>query len=219
MSAFGYRKASDVPTRIPIFPLQGAVLYPRAALPLNIFEPRYLNMVDDVIAGDRVLGMIQPSRTNAQEEPTATMQIGCLGRITSFAETDDGRYLITLSGVLRFQVKAELTVSKPYRMVQAEYGAFGDDLIPPKPDYQMDRERLESALRRYEQANGFMVDWQQVSAAPAESLVHAIATLCPFDPAEKQALLEARRLDERCATLITLLELNALDDENGRPMQ
>jgi hypothetical protein len=219
MSVFGYRKTSDLPARIPIFPLGGAVLYPRSALPLNVFEPRYLNMIDDVIAGDRVLGMIQPARDGHEDLPPPVMDIGCLGRITSFAETDDGRYLITLSGVIRFQVRAELAVDKPYRMVAADYAAYAEDLIAPRADYLMDRERLEAALRRYVQANGYAVDWERVERADAESLVNAISTLCPFEPAERQALLEARRLDERCATLITLLELNAFDDDGDHPLQ
>lgn len=217
--AFGFRRAADVPTTIPIFPLRGAVLFPRATLPLNIFEPRYLNMVDDAIAGDRLIGMVQPAPRADGEGAPPIMRTGCVGRLTSFAELEDGRYKIMLTGVIRFNVEQELDLRRPYRSVIADYAPYADDLIAPKSDYPMDRTRLNAALRAYVEANGYRVDWQAVESAPAEGLVHAIATLCEFEPAERQALLEARRLDERCATLITLLELNVISGDEDKTLQ
>jgi hypothetical protein len=218
MGAFGFRKPQDLPRTIPVFPLSGAVLFPRGALPLNIFEPRYLNMIDDAMAAERLVGMIQPAMGADQVKPALT-PVGCVGRITSFAETDDGRYIITLTGVARFKVGRELDVQSPYRQIEADFLPFGADLTPPPPGFAIDRAGLTAALRRYVDAKGFQVAWDTVEAATPEMLVHAVAALCPFDPTEKQALLEAADLDERCQTLIALLEFNAAADDQERPFQ
>lgn len=220
MSAFGYRKATDLPQVIAVFPLNGAVLFPRATMPLNIFEPRYLNMIDDALGGQRLIGMIQPIPGGGGERPTLS-DVGCVGRITSFAESDDGRYLITLTGVARFRPLRELEAATPYRQVNADWGPFEADLMPPNPlDSVIDRPRLTTALKDYVEAQGFQTDWSAVDQAPPEALVNAIASLCPFEPMEKQALLEARTLDARCAALITLLELHAADGNGGKgPIQ
>ena len=203
MAAFGYRKPSDLPAAIPLFPLPGAILFPRGQLPLNIFEPRYLNMVDDALASDRVIGMIQPGA----HSDLALSDVGTLGRITSFGETDDGRYLITLTGVSRFKLVEELTLRTPYRQARVDYDPFAADLADPKRA-RIDRDTLRASLRAYVDAHGYQVDWSAVDAAPTEALINLVATLCPFDPAAKQALLEAETLSERCATLIALLELD-----------
>ncbi|HVZ99903.1 MAG TPA: LON peptidase substrate-binding domain-containing protein [Caulobacterales bacterium] len=215
MSAFGYRKPADLPRTIPLFPLAGALLFPRAALPLNIFEPRYLNMVDDALGGDRLIGMIQPM-SGQQSGDGALAQVGCVGRITSFAETEDGRYLITLTGVCRFSIVREAPMARPYRQAEAAYEDFATDLkheVEP-----IDRESLRRALQSYVNVHGFKADWSAVDDAPPEALVNAVAALCPFDAAAKQALLEALSLRERCATLIALLEWGA-DGEADRPLQ
>ncbi len=220
MGAFGYRKPQDLPRTIPIFPLSGAILFPRASMPLNIFEPRYLNMIDDTIGADRLIGMVQPWSAASDLSRPEIAPVGCVGRITSFAETDDGRYLITLTGVCRFRVRAELRADTPYRQVDADFMAFGEDLAAPGDSFALDRAELYSALRRYvESKGGFQVDWSAVEAAPAEALVNAIASLCPFDSPEKQALLEAETLYDRASTLIALLELNATPDDYESPMQ
>lgn len=214
MSAFGYRKPQDLPEVIPIFPLPGAILFPRSTLPLNIFEPRYLNMIDDALAGKRLIGMIQPvDRTGGIAE------VGGVGRITTFAETDDGRYLITLTGVARFRVTEELTVESPYRQVRADFSLFGRDLSPPGFEAVIDRDRLRNALRRYVDMHGFETDWSAVDEAPPEALVNAVASLCPFDGLAKQALLEADDLADRCATLIALLEMSAEPGGAEGPLQ
>lgn len=217
MSAFGYRKPSDLPLTLPIFPLGGAVLLPRGTLPLNIFEPRYLNMVDDALGGDRLIGMIQPTVGGEPGRP-AVSAVGCAGRITSFSETDDGRYLITLTGVARFGMREELPVRTPYRSVTPDWERFSADLSPPDDSYVIDREGLTRALRRYVDINGFQADWSVIEEAPPEALIHTLCGLCPFEPREKQMLIEAETLADRCRTLTALLELNSAPDVKG-PMQ
>jgi Lon protease-like protein len=207
MSAFGFRKPDDLPRIIPVFPLAGALLLPRSNLPLNIFEPRYLNMIDDALASDRLIGMIQPDPHGGDPAQPILRAVGCAGRITNYAETEDGRYLITLTGVCRFRPARELPASTPYRQVNALYDDFARDLLEDGASGDIDRARLGASLRRYVDANGFNADWGAVDDAPAEALINALATLCPFDPEEKQALLEARDLPERCAALIALLEI------------
>lgn len=216
MSAFGFRKPEDLPTTAPIFPLAGALVFPRSALPLNIFEPRYLNMVDDALAASRLIGMIQPSARGLGIQQPPLAQVGCLGRITTFSETDDGRYLITLTGVCRFRIERELEVLTPYRQVLADYHEFGADLDAPT-GAEINRTRLSLALRRYVEINGFQADWDAVEEAPAETLVNALASLCPFEPEEKQALLEAETLKDRVEALVALLELNSTSRGAGGP--
>lgn len=217
MGVFGYRKPADLPATIPIFPLAGAVLLPRTTLPLNIFEPRYLNMIDDALASDRLIGMIQPSGAGDPERPAVAL-VGCAGRITSFAETDDGRYLITLTGVCRFAVHNELQVRTPYRSVAPDWERFGADLTPPGDAYRIDRDSLVKALRRYVDMHGFQAEWGVIDEAPPEPLVHTLCSLCPFEPREKQMLIEAETLADRCQALIALLEVNSAGEPPG-PLQ
>ncbi|MES1202634.1 MAG: LON peptidase substrate-binding domain-containing protein [Pseudomonadota bacterium] len=220
MGAFGYRKPEDLPRTIPVFPLGGALLLPRGTLPLNIFEPRYLNMIDDALAGERLIGMIQPTPAGENADKPVLHDVGCLGRITSFSETDDGRYLINLTGVSRFRTARELAAPTPYRQVEADYAAFGEDLMARETDLPIDRERLAESLRRYVESHGFQADWSAVESAPTEALVNALSALCPFLAEEKQALLEARSVPERADTLITLLDIySAEDDDTPTPMQ
>ncbi|HYF23807.1 MAG TPA: LON peptidase substrate-binding domain-containing protein [Caulobacteraceae bacterium] len=215
----GYVRTADLPQVIPVFPLDGALLLPRGQLPLNIFEPRYLNMVDDAMAGDRVIGMIQT--LGGQRARPNLAPVGCVGRITSYAETSDGRYLITLTGVARFHVAAELPASSPYRQVRADYEAFADDLKPPPDEGFSERERFLGALKAYLARRSLDVDWDTAQAAPEEALVNSLAMALPFEPQEKQALLEADGLAERREALTALLEIDAaaLDDpsESGPP--
>jgi hypothetical protein len=218
MSAFGYRKPDDLPRVIPVFPLAGAVLFPRSLLPLNIFEPRYLNMVDDALAGDRLIGMIQPALDSSGQTP-ALAEIGCVGRITSFSETDDGRYLITLTGVSRFRVGRELEMSSPYRKIEADWAPFAEDLSQRELGGAIDRESLAKALQHYAEARGFQIDWEAAGEAPAEMLVNAIAAACPFERQEKQMLLEADTVADRCDTLVALLELGAAAPPGNAPLQ
>jgi Lon protease-like protein len=200
----------DLPQVIPLFPLDGALLLPHAARPLNIFEPRYLNMVDDAMAAERLIGMVQtahsPHGSGSPERPTLA-PVGCAGRITAFSETGDGRYLITLTGVARFRLGEELPGYTPYRRARVDFGPFADDLSPLSSEGD-DRESLLEPLRRYLEQRGMRIDWEAVQAASTDALVNSLAMALPFDVAEQQALLEAARLTERRQTLITLLRID-----------
>jgi Lon protease-like protein len=201
--------AEELPAEIAVFPLTGALLLPFGRLPLNIFEPRYLAMTQDSLAQGRMFGMIQP---NAGETPgpsgPALYRVGCLGRISSFSETDDGRLLITLTGVARFTVAQELPMRRGYRRVRADYSGFHHDLDPAARPV-LDRERLEESLRGYFRANRIDANWDAVRETPDAMLITTLAMVCPFEPREKQALLEAPSLQDRADMLLALVEIGA----------
>jgi len=208
-----YRQLSDLPQLIPVFPLDGALLLPGGELPLQIFEPRYLNMVDDAMAGDRVIGMIQ-TRGGSRARPKLA-DVGCVGRITSYAETSDGRYLITLTGVCRFQAGEELDLRLPYRQLRANYEKFGDDLDDEEAQAsEAARTRFATALKRYLNQRELDIDWDTAQEAPLEALVNSLCMGLPFEPAEKQAFLEAPDLAGRFEVLTTLLEIDASDPDD-----
>ncbi|NBU27297.1 MAG: peptidase S16 [Caulobacteraceae bacterium] len=211
----GYRKIEDLPQAIPVFPLNGAVMLPGGQLPLNIFEPRYLNMFDDAMAGERMIGMVQ-TRAGGDRERPALHPVGCAGRVTSFAETGDGRYLVTLTGVCRFRTLEELNVRFPYRQVRADYADYIGDLKSPPPP-NIDRDGFLAALRAYLQPRGLAVDWDAAQAAPADSLIDSLAMGLPFEPAEKQALLEALTHADRAAILTTLMQIGAVAGDDEEP--
>lgn len=218
MSAFGFRRPADLPQILPLFPLQGAVLYPRGVLALNVFEPRYLNMVDDALGGDRLIGIIQPA-TGEENEPTPHLaDVGTAGRITSFSETDDGRYLIQLTGVCRFELGPEVQGGTPYRQAQAVYDAFAGDFTSD-PGATIDRPYLMRSLKTYAALHGFNVDWDAVDQAPTETVINVAAQICPFEPVAKQALLETHALDERAKALIALLEWDNAADNGSQRVQ
>ena len=202
--------SNALPTRFPIFPLPGAILLPSGNLPLNIFEPRYLQMTRDAMRTDRVIGMVQPNGGGSQRP--GLFAVGCAGRITSFAETEDGRYLITLTGVCRYDVIEELRVSTPYRQVCASFERWQADLEPPAPAECL-RPPLFDALRGYFEVHQISADWDQIRAAPLGGLITSLAMICPFEPCEKQALLEAVDPDQRCQGA----DRAAADGGAGRP--
>ena len=214
-----YRRADDLPLVIPVFPLDGALLLPGGQLPLNIFEPRYLNMFDDAMSGERIIGMVQ-TRAGGDDERPNLAPVGCAGRVTSFAETSDGRYLVTLTGVCRFRVGAELPARSPYRQVRADFTAFEDDLheAPPTSATPGDGLSLLGALRRYLDHRGLAIDWTSAEAAPSDALINSLAMALPFEPVEKQALLEAPTLADRRETLVALLEIDAVGDDDDPTM-
>lgn len=195
-----------LPTAVPVFPLTGALLLPRGVLPLNIFEPRYLAMCRDAMAAtgaaNRIIGIIQP---RGVDEPPPLYTVGCLGRISDFRETSDGRILVALTGVSRFRVTAELDRTTLYRQVMADYHDFAEDRDEPEALAAVARAALEEVLRVYLDTQGLSADWEAVRIADDEALVTTLASVCPFDPAEKQALLEAEDLPERAATLTALM--------------
>ena len=205
----------QLPESLPVFPLQGVLLLPGGRLPLRIFEPRYLNMIDDALAGERMIGMIQPADEEAEQGSAAIYQTGCAGRITSFSETDEHHYMITLSGLIRFGVAEELPLLNGYRRVSANFAPFATDL--EADDGPVDRGRMMTALAAYFESNGIEGDWEAIKQTPDERLVTSLAMVCPFNPAEKQALLEARSLQERAETMIKILQMSIHEQEGDAP--
>jgi len=218
-----YRGPIDLPQVIPVFPLSGALLLPRGQMPLNIFEPRYLAMIDDCLRdGHRLVGMIQPdTRHKAPDERPQLYKIGCVGRITQLAESGDGRYLIELTGVARFEVLEEQKVLTPYRQCRVSFAPFADDFIARKGEEAVDRPALLAALRHFLKANKLNADWDGIETAPNEALVNALAMMSPYGAAEKQALLEARDLKTRAEILVavTEIELAKQNPEDETPLQ
>ena len=199
--------ASSLPDELPVFPLTGAVLLPQARLPLNIFEPRYLAMVEDALGKGRVIGMIQPSAYDEDASaPPPLYSVGCAGRITSFNETEDGRLLIVLTGMCRFRVMAEMQASRIYRTVRPDWKPYLADLEETEPA-EIDRARLLDLLHVYFRKNAISVDWNTVQNAPNDVLVPTIIMISPLEPNEKQALLEAENFAARARMLATLLEM------------
>ncbi len=215
-----YRGPGDLPETIPVFPLPGALLLPRGQMPLNIFEPRYLEMVDDALRdGHRMIGIIQPDAAHSQsEEHPRLFRIGCVGRITQFGETGDGRYILELTGIARFQVVEELTVLTPYRQCKVDFFPFVDDFVARKGEEDVDRDAVLDTLTKFLKANSLKVDWDGIRAAPNEALVNALAMMSPYGPAEKQALLEAPDLKTRAEILIAVTQMDlAKKQTSGDP--
>jgi len=214
-----YRGPIGLPEVIPVFPLPGALLLPRGQMPLNIFEPRYLAMIDDALRdGHRLIGMIQPDVAQTGLTKPALFKIGCVGRITQLAESGDGRYLIELTGVARFRVEQELKVATPYRQCRVSYAPFADDFIARKGEEAVDRKALLAALREFLKVNKLKADWEGIEKAPNEALVNALSMMSPYGPAEKQALLEAPDLKSRAEVLIAITEIElAKKNTEGEP--
>jgi Lon protease-like protein len=204
-----YRGPGDLPGVIPVFPLPGALLLPRGQMPLNIFEPRYLAMTDAALReGHRLIGMIQPDPMHPGSESKPNLfKVGCVGRMTQFAESGDGRYLIQLTGVSRFRVEEELEVSTPYRQCRVTYAPFSGDFIARNGEDEVDRDALLTALRSFLEANNLKADWDGIDNAPNEALVNALAMMSPYGVAEKQALLEAPDLKTRAELLVAVTEM------------
>jgi Lon protease-like protein len=215
-----YRRAEDLPETAPIFPLEGALLLPGGRMPLNIFEPRYLQLVDDLVSGGRLVGMIQPRLDGAirGDGSPELCEVGCIGRLTSFSETGDGRYLVSLHGVARFRVAGETASEKPYRLCSIL--PFAGDLTEDD-GRAVNRAGLLKAFRDYLDANRLDVDWASVSRAETGTLVNALCMMAPYGPAEKQALLEAPDLESRAETLIAITEMALArdDDASGSMLQ
>src|SRR4051812_21956569 len=210
-----YRGPADMPATIPVFPLPGALLLPRGQMPLNIFEPRYLAMVDDALKGDRVIGMIQPDPDESENAAPKLYRVGCAGRITQFAETGDGRYLITLIGIARFRVEEELPTTTLYRQCRVSFEPFGSDFTARAGEGDVDRAGVIKALRDFVEAADVRVDWKGIEEAPNEALVNALSMMSPFGAREKQALLEAADLKSRAEVLIALTEIELARGGNG----
>jgi uncharacterized protein len=211
---FSYVNANDIPETIALFPLSGALLLPGGQMPLNIFEPRYLAMIDHALATDRLIGMIQPALDGSENK---LCNVGCLGRISSFAETGDGRYHLTLAGVCRFRMVEEATVKTPWR--QAHITPFLGDLETPDGK-DVDRSALLKAFKSFLEANSMDADWESVNRADNVMLVNSLSMMSPYGPAEKQALLEAPDLKARAETLVAITEIMlARNGETGSTLQ
>jgi Lon protease-like protein len=223
-----YRRPDHLPAVVPVFPLYGCILLPRSSLPLNIFEPRYLAMVDDVLAGSRLIGIIQPQADPSGEDEESPAdknaplrQTGCVGRLTSFTETDDGRVLITLTGIVRFDTVSEKTTQRPYRLFEVDYTPYDKDFVRGHGQDEVDWPRLLSVLKDYLTARQLSADWPSIERSPAELLVNTLAMISPYGPEEKQALLEAPDLKCRAEVLMALaqMELAAPEDGSGSGLQ
>ena len=215
-----FESIAALPRTLPIFPLPGALLLPAGTLPLNIFEPRYLAMVDDALSGSRMIGMIQPEDESGDVGVAQTYRIGCTGRITQFTETEDGRYLISLTGIARFRVARELPkMDGGYRLIEPDYSGFAGDLKADDEVFEIDRQRLFTHLRDFFRARQIDANWEAMEKADDASLVTALAMVCHFATAEKQALLEAANGSRRAETLIALLQMGGSEDDEDAPRQ
>jgi Lon protease-like protein len=216
-----YVDIDALPGVVPVFPLAGALVLPRGQLPLNVFEPRYLAMVDDALRSNRMIGMIQPDeRAFVSGKPPALHHVGCAGRITQFMEMSDGRYVITLTGVARFDLVEELAVTTPYRQCAVSFSRFVGDLSTRADDDGVDRESVLRTLRLFADSNRLKLEWSEIDQAPNEALVNALSMMSPFSPGEKQALLEASDLKTRAEVLVAITEMELARDVGGRsPLQ
>src|SRR5436305_849301 len=205
-----YRGPADLPEIVPVFPLPGALLLPRGQMPLNIFEPRYLAMVDDSFRdGHRLIGMIQPDVSHSPDENKPVLfSVGCVGRITQLAESGDGRYILELTGISRFKVIQEMTALTPYRQCKVDYFSFIDDFTARKGEEEVNRAALLAVLTDFLKANNLKVDWEGIENAPNEALVNALAMMSPYGAPEKQAMLEAPDLKTRAEILIAVTEMD-----------
>jgi Lon protease-like protein len=221
-----YTRPADLPARIPVFPLRGAILLPRATLPLNIFEPRYVDMIDDVMSGGRVIGILQPilAGDDDQESPidksAGLRSVGCAGRVTSYQELDDGRLIITLTGITRFESISEAETDEPYRIMSVSYDRFASDLTEGLGEELVDRQNLLRVLKTYLEVNRLKTDWSTIQRASNEFLINALSVMCPYGPEEKQALLEAKDLRSRAEVLVALAEIDlASNGSSGTTLQ
>ncbi|MCB2076285.1 MAG: LON peptidase substrate-binding domain-containing protein [Novosphingobium sp.] len=215
-----YSAPPEIPAEIPVFPLAGALLLPRSEIPLNIFEPRYLAMIDAALAGNRLIGMVQPAAEGSASSGVPDLaRVGCAGRITAFQETGDGRVLITLTGISRFDIVAEAASDTPYRVCRIDTAPYARDFAAPAGDDGIDRPRLLETLEAYLNANDLDADWDDIDQMPSELLVNLLSMMSPYGPREKQALLEAHDIQERSEMLIAITERVLMEDSNGETLQ
>jgi uncharacterized protein len=214
-SNVAYPGPDNMPSVIPVFPLPGALLLPRGEMPLNIFEPRYIAMIDHALASDRLIGMIQPEVMQGETGPVSLSQVGCVGRITQLSESGDGRYLVTLTGIARFRTVEEVHTDLAFRRMRVDWEPFALDYMPRHGEDAVDRDAVISTLRRFSKANNLDVDWDSVKEAPNEALVNALSMMSPFGVREKQALLEASDLKTRGEILVALTEIELAKASGG----
>lgn len=215
-----YFTIGDLPQTLKVFPLRGVIMLPRSTLPLNVFEPRYVALVNDILAGDRLVGIVQPhARSGEDESPegkdVVLRKTGGAGRLTAFQETDDGRYLVTISGIARFHIADELETDAPYRVCNVDWTAFAEDLEQGRGEDAVDRKRLLAVLKKYLKVNKLSADWDGIKNSSNELLVNTLSMISPYGPEEKQALLEALDLKTRAEVLVALAEMELAGSESG----
>jgi uncharacterized protein len=210
-----YLSTDELPQTLRLFPLAGALLLPRGELPLNIFEPRYLALIDAALASDRLVGMVQPAMRPSADSKTPLCEVGCAGRLTRLAETGDGRYLITLCGVGRFRILSEIDNEEPFRSARVDFTYFERDLEAGAGESAVNRIRMIEMLRSFANSSRLEVDWTSIDAAPTETLVNALAMMSPFGAREKQSLLEAEDLKTRAEILIALAQFDMAQAQGG----
>jgi len=213
VSNVAYDGPDSMPATLPLFPLPGALLLPRGQMPLNIFEPRYMAMIDHALKTDRLIGMIQPNPDRGDTAPLYS--VGCAGRITQFAESGDGRYIVTLTGAARFRLRREVEADTPFLQYDVDWAAFPDDYSARFGEDQVDRVSVLKALKDFAEANSVPVDWDSVKDAPNEALVNALSMMSPFGVREKQALLEADDLRARGEMLVAITEMELAKAAGG----
>jgi uncharacterized protein len=210
-----YRDASELPKELAVFPLEGVLLFPRCELPLNIFESRYLKMFDDALRSERLIGMVQPSASlRTTIHAPALERVGCVGRISQFAESGDGRYIVTLTGVCRFKILSELDTEAAYRFCSVDFDDYENDLRPDPVDDQQRLKAVLDVLKMFEESRGLKIDWSSLSGTRAEPLLNALCMQLPLGPREKQALLEASNLDARISVLSAIAEFEVAGGPN-----
>jgi Lon protease-like protein len=216
-----YRGPDELPSVLPVFPLTGVLLLPRGQLPLNIFEPRYLEMIDDAMKTHRIIAMIQPEPdSDAGQMHPPLLSVGCAGKITQLAETGDGRYLLTLTGIARFRIVQEITTLTPYRQCRMDFEPFATDFNPRAGETEVDREGVLRTLREFAETNQLQIDWNSINETPNEALVNALSMMSPFGPREKQALLEANDLKGRADVLVAITEFELARGKSAQsPLQ
>lgn len=211
-----YDGPHDLPEVIPVFPLAGALLLPRGQMPLNIFEPRYVQMIDAALRGHRLIGLVQPElEPGDPKTPPRLHRVGCAGRLVQFAETGDGRYIVSLAGVARFAIEQEMPVTTPFRQCRVAFAPFASDLKPRLGEAEVDRVAVVTALRKFSEASELKIDWSGIEKAPTEALVNALSMMAPFGAREKQALLEAPDLKTRAETLVAITEMELAKTDPG----
>tara|TARA_B100001559_G_C16427034_1_gene587923 strand:+ start:226 stop:870 length:645 start_codon:yes stop_codon:yes gene_type:complete len=213
-------KKEEFPNIIPIFPLSNFIIFPNTTVPLNIFEPRYLDMINDSMKSNKLIGMIQPKISSEENNIPKLHNVGCLGKITSFRETDDGRYLIELKGKIRFQIKNEINTDKKYRIVEVDYKHYSNDLVDEKEKLNFsDLELIFKDLKSLFEKKGFIINWKALEKQSLNETINALAMASPFSLEEKQILLEAKNLDIRKSKISEILKTYAFDDYENTTLQ
>ena len=213
-------KISDLPKKIPVFPLSNFIVFPRTTVPLNIFEPRYIDMINDSMKSDKLIGMIQPKTSENFDGPPNLFGIGCVGKITTFKETDDGRYLIELKGLIRFETISEIISENKYREFQVDFKKFEHDLDNKKEELKFsDLELIFKDLKSLFKKRGFIINWKALEKQSLDETINALSMASPFSLEEKQVLLEAKNLNERKDKIAEILNTYTFDDFNNTTLQ